>query len=72
MDKETSTFQIALETVERLTLEEKELLFEIAYHRYIEERRTHLTGEIAEARGAYQKSEVQRDTVDDLLAELAV
>ena len=38
MDKETSTFQIALEAVERLTLEEKELLFEIAYHRYIEER----------------------------------
>ena len=52
MDKETSTFQTALETIERLTLEEREFLFEIAYHRYVKERRTYLAGEIAEVRSA--------------------
>jgi hypothetical protein len=68
--KETSTFQIALETVDRLTLEEKEMLFEIAYHRFIEQRRAHLVKEVAEARQAYRRGEVHRGTVDELMAEL--
>ena len=69
-EKRMSEFQAALETVDRLTLEEKEALFEIAYHRFIKQRRTRLAEEIAEAREAYQLGEVHRGTVDDLLAEL--
>ncbi len=69
--KKTSTFQAALEMVDRLTLEEKEMLFEIAYHRFIKQRRARLAEEVAEARQAYQRGEVHRGTLDDLLAELA-
>jgi hypothetical protein len=70
-EKRTSEFQAALETVDRLTLEEKEALFEIAYHRFIKQRRARLAEEVAEAREAYQHGEVHRSTVDDLLAELS-
>jgi hypothetical protein len=70
-ERGTSAFQTALETVDRLTLEEKEMLLEIAYHRVIEQRRVHLAREIAEAREAYQRGEVRRGTVDELMAELA-
>ncbi|MBN1872884.1 MAG: hypothetical protein JXA33_01535 [Anaerolineae bacterium] len=69
--KETSPFQMALEAVEQLPLEEKEMLFEIAYHRLIEQRRAYLSQEIAEAREAYHRGTVQRGSVADLLAELA-
>ena len=33
---------MTLEAVEQLTLEEQEMLFEIAYHRFLKQRRTHL------------------------------
>ncbi len=70
MNKGTSTFQTALETVDKLTLEEKEMLFEIAYHRFIKQRRARLAEEVTEARAAYQRGEVHRGTVDDLMMEL--
>ncbi len=69
-EKRTSAFQTALEAVERLTLEEKEMLFEIAYHRLIDERRQRLAHEIAEAREAYQRDNVHRGSVDDLMEAL--
>mgnify|MGYP006296229343 CR=1 FL=1 len=69
--KETSPFQMALEAVDQLTLEEKTLLFEIAYHRFIEQRRAYLAQEVAEARAAYHCGTVRRGSVADLLAELA-
>lgn len=65
------SFQTALETIEGLTLEEQEMLFEIAYHRFIEWRRANLAGEIAAAREAYRRGEVQRGSVERLMAELA-
>ena len=68
--KPTSAFQMALEAVEQLTLEEQEMLFEIAYHRFIAQRRTYLAKEVAEARAAYQSDAIHRGSVDDLLAEL--
>ena len=69
-EKRTSMFQAALEMVDGLTLEEKEMLFEITYRRFIKQQRTRLAKEIAEAREAYRRDEVRRGTVDDLLAEL--
>ena len=71
-EERTSTFQTALEMVDKLELEEKEMLFDIAYRRFIEQRRMCLAEEVAEARQAYRQGEVRRGTVDDLLAELAV
>jgi len=69
-EKGTSTFQAVLETVDRLTLEEKEMLLEIAYHRVLEQRRAHLAREVAEAHEAYAHGQVRRGTVDELMAEL--
>ncbi len=66
---QTSAFQEALETVDRLTLEEKEMLFDIAYKRFIEERRMRLAEDIVETREAYRRGHVRRGTVRDLLAE---
>ncbi|MBN2004739.1 MAG: hypothetical protein JXA21_15385 [Anaerolineae bacterium] len=69
--KEASPFQKTLEAVDQLSLEEKELLFEISYRRFVEQRRAHLAQEIAEARAAYHSGAVQRGSVAALLAELA-
>jgi hypothetical protein len=71
VSEKTSSFQMALETVDRLTLEEQEMLLEIAYRRFIERRRADLAGEIAAAREAYHRGEVRRGGAEELLAELA-
>lgn len=69
--KEASPFQMTLEAVDQLSLEEKEMLFEISYRRFVEQRRAYLAQEIAEARAAYHCGAVQRGSVAGLLAELA-
>jgi len=56
--------------VDKLTLEEKEMLFDIVYRRFLEQRRMRLAEEVAEARQAYRQGEVHRGTADDLLAEI--
>ena len=69
--KEASPFQMTLEAVDQLSLEEKEMLFEISYRRFVEQRRAYLAQEIAEAREAYHSGAVHRGSAADLLAELA-
>jgi hypothetical protein len=71
-EKRTSALQSALEKVDQLSLEEKEMFFEIAYRRFIEARRVQLAGEIAESRVAYGRGDVSRGSLDDLMAELEV
>ena len=66
----SSTFQVALETVEALTPEDQEMLVEIVRRRLIERRRTELAEDIAAAREAYRHGDVRRGTVDDLMVEL--
>lgn len=65
-----SRLQQALDVVEGLPPEEQVMLFEIARRRFIEQRRVSLAGEIATARHAYRQGQVQRGTVDDLMAEI--
>lgn len=67
----TSTFQMALETVEELTPGDQEMLVEIVRRRLIERRRAELAEDIIAAREAYRRGDVRRGTVDDLMAELA-
>ncbi len=62
--------QAALEAVAQLTYEDKEMLFEIAYRRLIEERRSHLAAEVAESREAYQEGRIHRGDADDLMQDL--
>jgi len=47
------------------------LLIEIIRQRLIQYRRAELAAEIAEARNAYQRGDVRRGTVADLMAEIA-
>ena len=65
----TSQLQQALEIVQELSPEEQELLLEIAYHRFIEQRRTGMAGEVTAARQAYRLGQVQRGTAQELMAE---
>jgi len=67
----TSTFQVALETVEELTPGDQEMLVEIVRRRLIERRRAELAEDIAAARETYRRGDVRRGTVDDLMAESA-
>ena len=67
----TSTFQVALEAVEKLAPRDQEMLVEIMRHRLTEQRRADLAEDIAAAREAYQRGDVRRGTVDELMAELA-
>lgn len=71
MITKTSSLQVAIETVERLSPEEQAHLLDIIYRRLVEQRREHLVEEVAAARQAYQSGQVRRGTVDDLMMELA-
>lgn len=69
--KASSRFQEVIETVEALPPDDQALLIEIVRERLIQHRRAELAAEIAEARAAYQRGDVQRGRVADLLKELA-
>jgi len=66
-----SYFQEVIEKVEALPPEDQNLLVEIIRQRLVQHRRVKLAAEIAEARQAYQRGEVHRGTVADLMEELA-
>ena len=67
----SSRFQEVIETVEALPPDDQALLIELVRQRLIQHRRAELAAEIAEARHAYQRSQVRRGTVADLMKELA-
>ena len=67
----SSRFQQVIETVEALPPDDQLLLIEIIRQRLIQHRRAELAADIAEARQAYQRGEVHRGTVADLMGELA-
>ncbi len=66
----TSLFQEAMETVEKLSLEEQEVLLETLQKRLTQQRRTILSQEIKEVREEVTKGEVRFGSVDDFLEEL--
>ncbi|MGD1698911.1 hypothetical protein [Dapis sp. BLCC M229] len=67
---QTSNFQEVIEIVEKLSLDDREILLDILKKRLYQERRRQLGEEIAEVRQDYQKGKVQFGTVDDFLAAL--
>jgi len=66
----SSHFQEVIEAVEALPFDDQTLLIEIIRQRLIQHRRTELSVEVAEARQAYQRGEVRRGAVADLMKEL--
>ena len=67
----SSRFQEVIEAVEALPSGDQALLIEIIRQRLIQRRHTELAADIAEARSAYERGEVRRGTVADLMEELA-
>lgn len=66
----SSRFQEVIENVESLPPDDQALLVKIIRRRLIENRRAELAAEIAETRSAYQRGEVRRGTVAELMEEL--
>jgi hypothetical protein len=69
--QQVATFQEALEMIESLPEDQQEDLMNIIQRRRIERRREVLAESIKEARAEYNRGEVTRGTVDDLMKELA-
>jgi len=67
----STTFNDALEVVESLPEDQRESLLEIIKNRLIDERRDKLALNIKKAKREYQKGEIRRGSVDDLMRELS-
>jgi hypothetical protein len=67
----SSRFQEAIETVEALPPDDQTLLIDIVRRRLIELRRAELAADVKEARSAYERGDVRRGTVTELMEELA-
>lgn len=63
-------FQEALETVEKLPLDDQVALIKIVSHRLIEQGRSELVQDVKESREAYQKGDVKQGSVADLMKDL--
>ncbi|NET89533.1 MAG: hypothetical protein F6K45_15830 [Kamptonema sp. SIO1D9] len=66
----TSAFQQALEAVEALSLEDREILLDITQNRLHEQRRKQLVQEITEVREEYAQGNVKVGSVSKFLAAL--
>lgn len=71
MSRTTSShFQNVLDAVEALPPDDQALLIDIIRRRLVQKRRADLVAEVTEARRAYERGEVRRGTVADLMREL--
>jgi hypothetical protein len=68
--KSRSGFDRALETVERLALDEQAALVDVVNRRIAAARRAALVRDVAAARRDYRQGKVRRGTAADLMAEL--
>ncbi|NEP36552.1 MAG: hypothetical protein F6K38_35625 [Moorea sp. SIO3B2] len=66
----TSAFQQAIETVEKLSLEEQEILLDTLLKRFHHQRRVILLQEIKEIRQELAEGKVKFGSVDQFLEEL--
>ncbi len=64
------SFQKVVESVESLPSNDQWLLIELVRKRLVQQKRTELLSDVAEARQAYQMGDVRRGTVGDLMKEL--
>lgn len=70
MSEKLSTLQQALDLVETLEPEEQAILLNIISKRLAQQRRNELIEDIVQARDDYQKGNVKRGSIADLMAEL--
>lgn len=70
MSEKLSTLQQAINVVEALEPEEQAILINVISKRLAQQRRNELIEDIAQARDDYQKGNVKRGSIADLMAEL--
>ncbi len=69
-NKNISQFQLAIEAVEALSLEDQGMLLEVLQRRIYQQRRNQLLEEIALVRQEYAEGNVKFGSVEDFLEEL--
>ncbi len=69
--KQSITFQQAIDIVESLPQNQQEDLIIVLQRRMIEQKRESLVKSVREARAEYKKGKVKKGSVDDLLKELS-
>ena len=67
---QTMQFSKILEMIDYLSFDEQDDLINIVKHRQIEKRREQIAQNISQARQDYQKGNVFRGNIDDIIAEL--
>ena len=67
---QTMQFSQILEMIDYLSFDEQDDLINIVKHRQIEKRREQIAQNISQARQDYQKGNVFRGNIDDIIAEL--
>ena len=67
---QTNNLNQVLEMIDSLSFEEQEDLINIVRHRQIERRREEIATNIAQAHQEYQKNQVFRGTIDEVIEEL--
>ena len=67
---QTMQFSQILEMIDYLSFDEQDDLINIVKHRQIEKRREQIAQNISQARQDYQKGNVFRENIDDIIAEL--
>lgn len=65
-----TSFNQILEMIDNLSLDEQKDLINIAQNRQADKRREEIAANITNSRLEYQKDEVFRGTVDDIISEL--
>jgi len=66
----TSSFQEAIETVEKLSLDEQEMLINILKNRLREQKRVQLVKDIKDAEQEFSQGKCQPVTPDEIMEEI--
>lgn len=66
----STSFQEIIESIERLSIDEQEYLFELIKKRRIEKRRLEIAANAKAVLNSLKKGTAKQGTVDDLIADL--
>lgn len=65
-----TTFAEVLETIEKLTVDEKETLVDILQHRLQEAKRQRTVRSVKESRREFEKGELKSASVEEIMSEI--
>ena len=65
-----TTFAEVLETIEKLTVDEKETLVDILQHRLREAKRQGIVRSVKESRREFEKGDLKSASVEEIMSEI--